>query len=148
MKKVIASFAVLCVFIFSGCTMVKHIEKEEKVAYIDFSKYEQQGFLITTGFYGGEYNSLGLIRISEYQELNMLYSQDKQMHVWYGKPVDISSLLDKAYKEAIAKGADGITDFKIIIDIKNKSPNGMAVGVEGVVISGLLIKRSINKSKY
>ena len=93
-------------------------EKTRIVLFADYSKYNEQGFLITPYQYTGEYKSIGEIQIiiqpgSEYQKI-----QDDRNPQWYSieykeDNVSIEDIIEEIVTEAQKRGADAIANFKI-----------------------------------
>lgn len=128
------------------------VPKQEVITSLDFTKYQQKGFLITPGTYGENYESLGMFSFTVYPESSYFYKKDmnnkhiqKRMKKWHQGVVLSQEVLDLAYATAIKKGADAITHFNITNPIKILNDGERDFTIEGLKINGLLIKRKITK---
>ena len=147
MKKILICLSLL--ILFTGCSRnISHIKNEVITSSIDFSKYLEKGFLITPGEYGGNYNALGIFVFTVYPDANLETKQYKaadgtraESSRWFVTKIKTQEVIDIAYKTAIDKGADGITNFKIRNINKTINDGVGIVSIDGIEIEGLLIKR-------
>jgi hypothetical protein len=146
--------------IAGGCApALDRIPRQTKIVGFDFSEYSKKGFLITPGEYGEDYETIGLLTFSIYPEAkkvdvihgtivglepgwiplettaNMLEKQ------WIMEVVNPSEVIELAYQQAIKRGADAITHFKIEYDKKEYLDGYRPLEITGVQVTGLLIKR-------
>jgi hypothetical protein len=144
------SCLLILLFMASACApSLKHIPKETEIIGFEFSEYSNKGFLITPGEYGENYETIGLLTFSIYPEANKFEvarrktqpgkpATDKK---WKIETINPLEAIELAYQEAIKRGADAITHFKIHFDSKEYVDGITIVKITGVQVSGLLIKR-------
>ena len=135
---------------FSGCSQkYTHIDKQENISSLDFTKYQKKNFLITPGEYGDNYTAIGIFTFTVYPEANYIETinknnedEEQKTGKWISKNLSSQEILDLAYQTALKKGGNGITHFKI----RNTSEmynDGMHIfSINGLEMSGLLIKRN------
>ena len=147
------------IIIFIGllsCTsMPKKYERVESYFILDFSKYNDLGFLFTPGDYNGEYKAIGnisykyipaaeLIKKPEIDNTNYKYVKcriDTSSKIVIEK-LNFEEIMDTIYKNVKAKGADAILYLKIEPESEAYSFKNLTdVTVEGINISGFAIKR-------
>ena len=116
------------------------------VKAFDFSKYTDQGFLITPEEYLDDYQSIGIITVTQWPAV---HKQDRRVQApnspdgyklveeYFSETIDVKKTVEKIYQEAKAMGADAITNFKVT---STSRQNGN-LRVQGVEISGFAIKR-------
>ena len=151
MKKIM-SFVVISVLMlsFNGCSQkYTHIDKQEMISSLDFTKYQKKSFLITPGEYGENYIAMGIFTFSVYPEANFIESKsinkDGREEVsgkWVTKSLSSQEVLDLAYETALKKGANAITHFKISNTSKMYNDGMRNFSINGLEMSGLLIKRN------
>jgi len=147
MNKSIPIIISLIIF-FTACSGPKTVARNEviNVTGYDFSKYTDQGFLITPEKYSGKYQSIGMISVTQWpavrkQERHIQSSSNKRgyrvVEDYYPEKINVKKTIDKIYKVAKNMGADAITNFNVT---PTSRKNGTLV-VQGVEISGFAIKR-------
>jgi len=134
--------------LMGGCSQTfTHVDKQESITSLDFTKYKNDNFLITPGDYGENYEALGMFSFTIYPEANYVSdkAQDNDSNEkflkWKQGIVAPQEVLDLAYKTAITKNANAITHFKIKNIDKVMNDGIHSFVVTGLEISGLLIKR-------
>lgn len=162
MKNVIL---LILVYLMFGCETAKQLEelsfipKKELFYTIDFSRFTEQGFLITPEKYSEKYKSIGLVT---YEYLpsgtyklvgltkNPFYNPqvDKtepeylQLKNWVFEPIHYEKAMDSLYIKCKSMGADALVNFRI--EVKSEE---IGVGyknsstVKGLLLSGFAIKR-------
>ena len=144
MKKII-SLAVVTALSFGlvGCSQkFTHIDKQKSISSLDFTKYQKNNFLITPGEYGDNYTAMGIFTFTVYPEANYIETHSREIpHKWVSKHISSQEILDLAYETAIKKGADAITHFKMKATTKMLSDGRENFFINGLEMSGLLIKR-------
>ncbi len=125
-------------------------EKEMEVRGYDFTKYTEEGFLITPEKYEGRYESIGVLRVSVWPEIEVESSGDASParpgpndtdRAWVTTaPVSRTEVIDSLYSRAERMGADAITQFESEIVTREES-NVTRIGVEA---SGFAINRVDN----
>ena len=145
MKKII-SLAVVTALSFGlvGCSQkFTHINKQESISSLDFTKYQKKNFLITPGEYGDNYTAMGIFTFTVYPEANFIERDNtrKIYYKWVSKDISSQEILDLAYETAIKKGADAITHFNMKVTTKMINDGIENFVIDGLEISGLLIKR-------
>ncbi|MDR8390767.1 hypothetical protein NC796_06445 [Aliifodinibius sp. S!AR15-10] len=111
----------------------------------DFSKYTDQGFLITPEQYLEEYQSIGLITVTQWPAVNKTIRRvrdpDGSGYVnreeFHAEDINVEKAIDEIHKVATDMGADAITRF----DVTPTSRMNGTLRVQGVEISGFAIKR-------
>ena len=132
----------LSIFIVSCQRTVTHIPAKSEISSLDFTKYQEDNFLITPSSYGGDYESLGLVTYSMYAESDFVVSKEnKDIGEWVHKKILVQDVLDLAYNKAKKQGANAITNFKLEATTKSVHDGLLMVSIPGISISGLLIKR-------
>jgi len=155
MKKIIIYFIAI---VLASCSTVEHIDRTSVFYGIDFSKYNDQGFLITPEKYNGEYDALGIVQYNLTPEANYVtvqkftrnsdgsYSPHNQQ-VWFTENVDIQQALDSIYVFCKSLGANAIMNFssrRYEVPYTNQiNP----VVLNGIEVGGLAIKRKAIKIK-
>ena len=145
-KSLVPLSIILAVVIsMTGCAQkFIHLDKKETVASLDFTKYQEKGFLITPNTYGGNYESIGLFYFTIEAEADFKSVKDERgrsFKQWVSKDIDTNEVLKLAYETAKNKGSDAITNFKIKNFTVTKSDGSSMFSIDAVEISGLLIKR-------
>lgn len=153
MKKIFL-IALLSVLLFS-CMEPKTIQREDNYSSIDFTKYTEKGFLITTLNTTSDYESIGLIsykvfpawyftRIKNIIDVKKNGSAPiiTQFRI-ISESITTSEIMDTLYNKCIEMGANGIIDFKIETISKTHTffTFPKSVTLEGYLIRGLAIKR-------
>ena len=140
MKKIIRLAVITTLSLgFVGCSQkYTHINKQEIISSLDFTKYQKKDFLITPGEYGDNYTTMGIFTFTIYPEVNY----NKTYYQWVSKDISSQEILDLAYETAIKKGADAITHFKIKTTSKMLDDGIETFSIIGLEMSGLLIKRN------
>jgi len=138
------------IFLFENCAsqQFQHIDKEKIISSLDFTKYQKNDFLITPGEYGADYTTIGIFTFTIYAEANYIIVEEIDSEgekynfgKWISNDISAKDILDLAYQTALKKGANAMTHFKLknisktIYDGKNEFI------VNGLEMSGLLIKR-------
>ncbi|MEL7832449.1 hypothetical protein [Fodinibius sp. Rm-B-1B1-1] len=135
-------------FITSACAGPETTARDEviNVTGYDFSEYTEDGFLFTPEAYNGDYQSIGLITVTQWPAVRKMTrrvpSPDspngyKTVEEFYPDDIDVEKAIDEIYKVANNMGADAITRF----DVTPTSRMNGTLTVQGVEISGFAIKR-------
>lgn len=138
---------ILLSFVTNACTGPETVARDEtiNVTGYDFSEYTDKGFLITPEQYLGDYQSIGLITVTQWPEVK----EQEVMRPVPGKArmqrvtkmdhgeINVRKAIDEIYKVAKDMGADAITRFDVT---PTERKNGTLV-VPGVEISGFAIER-------
>ncbi|NGP76530.1 hypothetical protein G3570_07795 [Balneolaceae bacterium YR4-1] len=139
------SFIVPFIYSCSGPQTVARDEVINVTGY-DFSEYTDQGFLITPEQYLGDYQSIGLITITQWpavreQTRRVPDSETPKgyriVEDYFAKDINVEKAIDEIYKVANEMGADAITRF----DVTPTDRLNGTLRVQGVEISGFAIKR-------
>jgi len=141
-----AFFYIIMLLLLFGCASgPSHIPGHTEIAYLDLSTYSQWGFLITPGDYGGDYETIGMISISEYAaatKKRVKSERGNYLERWTFSSVDPDLLIEKAYDKAISLGANAITRFVIKPESKPFEMTSIGlISIPGYSVSGMLIKR-------
>ena len=145
MKKIISLVVVTVLSLgFSGCSQkYTHVDKQEVISSLDFTKYQKNDFLITPGEYGDNYTAMGIFTFTVYPESNYIKTTSgRKSKNWVSKDISSQEILDLAYETAVKKGANAITHFKIRTTTKMLNDGIQNFSVTGLEMSGLLIKRN------
>ena len=134
---------VLLLFSLLGCgPTITHVPKMQHIASLDFTKYQKDGFLITPGEYGENYEALGLFSFILSAEANLVSKDEmNRFRVWEIEEIKPQEILDIACDTAVEKGADAITHFTIKNGTKTMHDGESSFTINTIEISGLLIKR-------
>jgi len=144
-KKISFIFITILILLFSGCSQkFTHLDKQESISSLDFTKYQKNNFLITPGEYGGNYTAMGIFTFKIYPEANYIKIKEKnrQTGKWISEYLSSQEVLDLAYETAIKKGANAITHFKMNNTFKDIYDGKQFFTLYGLEMSGLLIKRN------
>ena len=96
----------------------------------DFRECTKKGFFITPLNPSGEYESVGLVKIEVFPKVvkdrkvlnpdEWIRFSTSQGNIWYYEKISMDTLLGIVYNQAIALGADALTQFNPTIEfIKN-----------------------------
>ncbi len=137
--------AILLFFLtLTGCQqsapLISTINPVSDFRDIDLRPYTKKGFLITPGEYHGNFEAIGIINYSLWPGAKRRIINITAGPVakdWEVENVKIDEVLDRAYKEATALGADAITHF----DVRSITRTIEGATLTGVEISGFAIKR-------
>ena len=145
----------IAVFSYSACTVVfKPSPTFKAVKGYDFRDYSAKGFLFTPHQYEGAYESIGMIMVHRIpgtavksgakppsgwmeKELVGVTGGNSERHYWE-EDIKASDVIEAAYKQAIAMGADALMDFTIS---SKEIIRGGAVQIK-YEVSGFAIKRN------
>lgn len=119
-------FAVVAI-VASSCSVLTH-QRYVSTMFLDFQPYTEAGFFISPNPYTGEFSPIGEISITIQPALmpktkvirgtgdytDGLYAQKNNANV-VQEDIPASELLDMAVREAKAKGANGISNFKCLV---------------------------------
>jgi hypothetical protein len=124
----------------------------QKSVYIygyDFTPYSEKGFLFTPEGYQGEYESVGIITVEIWPNINrdsgvvykpgQFYSPGTVRYYYY-EPISPTEVLDSLYTKSISMGANAV--INLIIKEEQIEKSGYLIPIE--MASGFAIKR-INK---
>ena len=149
MKRIIVLFSFM--LLLSSCSNSYNIERFTEVFGFNFTKYSNEGFLITPEGYNEEYESLGLIQLRLYPAVKRsLPAGDYDNYVkvsiggnaHYIERITADMLLDSLYTEAKALGADAIINFKHTVLDETPLTKNYPKGIQVNSVSGLAIKRA------
>lgn len=141
-------------FICSCASGPKRIQEERNFYSIDYTKYTDQGFLMTPYKYNGEYESIASVefeyfpeatRIGSLATLDDINTASRTKYIirnngqfrYKVAVVDLEEVMDGIYNFAKDKGADAIVDLKI--NRETKSVGGLIIS--GVSVRGFAINR-------
>lgn len=138
MKRIIVLFIVTIALV--GCGAPQAIQQSEErvvVHFMDFEKYEKEGFFISSTPYMMEYRNIGEITIVITPQTGNFKVPSELNPNWYTietkfETIDYGEVLDIAVNEAKAKGADALVNLRIEHSYTDR---------ERYKITGLCIKR-------
>lgn len=138
MKKIIVMFVAIMALV--GCAAPQVIQQSEErvvVHFMDFEKYEKEGFFISSTPYMMEYRNIGEITIVITPQTGNFKVPSELNPNWYTietkfETIDYGEVLDIAVNEAKAKGADALVNLRIEHSYTDR---------ERYKITGLCIKR-------
>jgi len=157
-KKLIQTL-LLCIplLTFSGCLTTLHqIDPVNKFYGIDFTKYSNEGFLITPEKYTGKYESVGMIEYhimpgakyikagTRREKIDNIYGDASvNAYIWVIDKIKFSQAMDSIYIMAKNMGADAITNFDFNMETSEFSSliYNNPVTIAGYRITGFAIKR-------
>jgi len=138
-------------FLLSCAGNLNEIPKYTSVSAISFTKYTENGFLITSEPYLEEYQSIGMINVefrvpATREKIEKNEKDSEESYTKYYWDVDELSnyqeeIIDLAYDAAIKMGANAIMNFKIKPSEKTYQNGTEIVTIPGVQIYGFAIKR-------
>ena len=148
---------ILSLIMLISCSQLKYVPKFEHIFVLDFTKYNDLGFLITPESYNGKYESIGLLHFIFRPEANLItieidipLSESMQKETggkyktikkhWVMGEFNQQLILDIAYEESVKFGGDAVINFIIYPNDKayNTSPPLIIPGIE---VHGFIIKR-------
>lgn len=154
MKYLLSSL--LFVLLFGGCSTPKEITNipgRVDVAGIDFTEYTKRGFLFTPESYSRRYNSIGVVSVIVWAEMNRQESEKivrghQQAEVnlgykygpWRADYLQMQEAIHSMYEQATGMGADALVNFESK-GVVAPHPIYSSVQVPGIEISGFAIKR-------
>lgn len=136
-------------FLINSCAAgPKTVARDEviNVTGYDFSEYTSKGFLITPEQYLGDYQSIGLITVTQWpavrKQIRRVPDSEspngyRTVEEFYPEDINVDKAIEETYKVAKEMGADAITRFDVTVTSRM---NG-TLSVQGVEISGFAIKR-------
>ena len=135
---------ILISFALVSCSSIKPMEEQITVSGFDFTKYADQGFLITPEQYLGEYESIGMMNVTIWPSVSesakASASGVTERQRWYIGPLNVDKAIDRIYQQAKDMGADGIMRF----NVKSIEQFNGSLRIEGAEISGFAINRTDN----
>lgn len=148
--KNVSLVAVLLILI--GCTShITHFAGYYNTNVIDFTSYAEEGFLFTPEPYMGEYQSLGLIKISVRGEAHWVekpkdprnaYTQHPgTRYHWVTRTPRMQEVLDTTYAAALSLGGNAIARFSVIPTVEVQTDGPKPIAISGYEVSGFVIKR-------
>lgn len=157
-RLVITSFIVAT--LITACSSTKPIEKSIETFAIDFSKYADEGFIITPYEYKQQY--LGVGEISVVAKPGQFYLTRKQAsdrtqagqalirigapdgYSWYVEPVSIDEAVAELVSLAKGMKADGIMALKIDFDLPEGelAPTVTSYLKRTIIISGFAFRKA------
>ena len=142
--------ALLLTSCFTGLSVLPSIPREEVLSTVDFTKYAEEGFLVSAESLVDPYEPIGMMKYTtipsaEYRQRVRVQTADgytKEVHKWVIETIDYQEQLDRMVAEAKAMGADAIIDVKIYPTQRLYSGIKNPVNLEGYEISGYAVKRN------
>lgn len=112
MKKVLLT--IFAVLILASCGVQQRVVS---VSFVDYRKYESEGFFISPYAYTGKYESIGELNITVVPGVENVREQDmlgvySQVET-YKEEISREELTDIAVSNAKEKGADAIVNFSV-----------------------------------
>lgn len=121
--------------ITTSCAMMAPQQQKEIVTFLDYRPYTEAGFFISPNNYTGKFEPIGQLDIVVYPE-----RVTDGFYISY-KEVSTNELLEKAVKNSLGKGANGISNFKITrVTNTITSRYGSSTSLAYYEISGFLIR--------
>lgn len=145
MRKLIIAFACICFATSCGVTIVPH-DRIVLTSFADYTKYTEEGFLISPTNYTADFESIGELHIEVKPALIVrrqapTYEDGLKKTIYTYEEIEFSELVDMAVNQAKEKGADAIVNFSInSVDNSIHSDNGVIYG-RTYFIKGFCIKR-------
>ncbi len=132
---------------FIGCSAEKDLGKKVYVYGYNFSDYTKQGFLFTPEQYLGEYESIGILEVEIYPEINPQGKRVNQYGAenygeipkWVYYPVQTKEVLDSLFNIGRRMGADAVVRLEIT-DVAQERTRFL-YPIPGKRASGFAIKR-------
>ena len=158
MKRLILASIISLLLMSCGPTLteLQTIYESKNFYAIDFTKYSQNGFLITPEKYLGDYVSIGIVRYEAYPganyrlisnkpnpdyKLNSMVPQMITIKGWSIDKISIQEVLDGMYDQCKQMGADALINFDIKYETIPYTGISNPVTINGYTISGFAIKR-------
>ena len=139
----------IVLFLFTSCKVLNYIPKEESIYGLNFTKYSEQGFLITPEKYLGDYESIGIFNYTFVPSASIFIEKKvmssgilRERKIWLKENYSIYDGLDSLYNFSKSIGADAIINFQFNIVTRNYTYGyENPVTLEGFELSGFAIKR-------
>jgi len=151
MKNLLIS-SIMALLTLAGCASYPSYDSFD--TYIDFDKYSQADFFISINDYSGKFAPKGLLSVSCYSgEQKVEVTKPKDMFnddIYYSsssnykkefKACNINELLDEIVNNARSKGADGLTNLKIVNTSRMLKKGNKKMKQPGILITGFAIDR-------
>ena len=117
-------YFIVLVMLMGSCkvTEITQIPKKEFFSVLDFRKYAEKGFLITTEKYNGEYESIGIISyvmMPEAVRQRYITNSKSEKPIrptpiiinWKIEDVYIQDAIEGIYNQCLKMGADALVNF-------------------------------------
>jgi uncharacterized protein YbjQ (UPF0145 family) len=143
----------LCIALaIAGCApRMQHIPAVNAVVALDFTGYQQRGFLISPYEYSGDYESVGMISILVMPEAKLIrtptgetdeWGHELTKGEWVVAAVEVDTVIAELYEKAAGMGADAVVDFTVR-KVTEEYPVDPArlLTVSGLEVTGFAIKR-------
>lgn len=92
---------------------MKPQERSEYVSFLDYRPYTTNGFFLSPNSYPGVYESIGEMRIIVVPEIVEKFNEDYLSNSYIKRDIPERELLDSFVKQAVLKGANGISNLSI-----------------------------------
>ena len=130
--------------ILDCASKINIIPRYESLSIVDFTKYSNKNFLITTEPYSGKYKSIGLLDFvvrCEVVKIPVTNEIGYTKEIWFKQPLDTQSLIDTLYIQATSLGGDAIMNFRMLPNSETYLINSEYVSSPGIEFTGFIIKR-------
>ena len=139
MKKIFLIFIALTI----GCELPTVKISKEKINFVsDFRIYSDKGFLFTPYEYKELYQPIGMVEFSIKSGVKIVKAkfdwQEDTVKFDYGSNTEI---IEYAYRNAVALGADALCNFKMSFDYKTIKYGQRLIDLPILNVSGFAIKR-------
>lgn len=134
------------------CACASYPSYDSFNTYIDFDKYSQANFFISINNYNGNFAPKGLLSVSCYSgEQKVQVNKPKDMFnddIYHSssnnykkefKACNVNELLDEIVTLARSKGADGLTNLKIVNTSRTVKKGNKKMRQPGILITGFAI---------
>lgn len=139
---------ILFTLLFLGCSREIDLVKKIYIYGYNFTNYTSQGFLFTPEPYMGEYESIAILEIEIYPEIEMRKERGSQYGAsnydepnWTFKPIQTKEVLDSLFYIARRMGADAIVRLSIH-DVSQERQGFPLRLIPGKKAYGFAIKRN------
>lgn len=145
MRKLIIAFVCICFATSCGVTIVPH-DRIVLTSFADYTKYTEEGFLISPTNYTADFESIGELHIEVKPALSVrrkapTYDGGSKKTIYMYEEIEFTELVDIAVKQAKERGADAIVNFSInSTDNSLYTDNGVVYG-RTYIIKGFCIRR-------
>jgi hypothetical protein len=131
--------------------LLDHVPELTVVHANDLREYTRQGFLFTPGSYSGDFESIGIIRLTTYPAANLVTVERERMdgskfadfRRWQLETIDSDNMLKSIKLKCEEMGADALTHLKMetVFRPLEFSNSETPLNRSGVQVSGFAIKR-------
>lgn len=138
----------ILIFLFgillTSCIVLKEIPSS-KISYeIDLQKFSDKGFLITPEKYNGEYLLISIYTLYYFPSAHIISVKSKtgsSQQIWNIDKINLTTIFEEIYETTIKKNGDAFVNFTTKEIVKSYNKIDKPVNINGIEITGYMIKR-------